>query len=996
MLNKFFSNKLYQLKFALLIFLFLLITHNTYLLTPTFADSYHFNDEFNDNLAANSLDSSKWTYYANTGASFTSIQESDGSLVTKQQNFSTEYPLIVSNNGLPEGDFSSEIKFQYTKITSWGTGIALSEEKPVNGGGFSTLLAIGVWQDNSAANLRIGFNGQDVYKTPINTSSHTFKVDRTGQKYLVYLDNNLVYTSPDTDSQVKYIWMGNPGFFTGGIPEWTTFNVDYVRVTTPPPAATPTPSPTPTPQTTKTPLIFIPGIGGSELKTASEVNWSQDNGHGGTYTNTYHSGDKVWVNEPEAARPGNDDYFDILKIKPDGQTPEADLGLTGGLYPRAYQPTIDYFKSNGYTLNKDFFVFPYDWRKDLSLTSTLLDLKINSIKTQTGSSKVDIVTHSMGGLVARNYISDPLNSPKVRKLVELGTPHLGSVEIIKMLHYGDCLNALPIQTGSVCLGVSKSEIKDVVQNFTGIFDLAPTKSYYSFYSGEDNSHPFPFRDNSDIDGNNQTGPLNYDQTKTLLSNLEHNTTLFTPSENFHNIDNNLSNTNGVDVTLVAGSGVGTIGQIVETNLVDIAGIKLPKKDILLINGDKTVPLYSASLNDAIKNISLKGTSPVYYVNAKHEDLPVTDSVLDLIKNILNGDSKIPNGISDQPINLKGTSISIHSPVDLNIYDSNGKHTGPTSDGGFEEQIPGSVYQTLDDAKFIWLPEEGHYSVKLNATDLGSFDFKIRSYANDSNFQTVLFKTIPINNTTKAEAEIDTSSTQNTVLQIDKDGDGTVDSQKNPDSVLDGDANYDFTSPAILLNTPTKNAIFILNQAIKADFQCTDLESGIDKCIGTVSNAASIDTQSVGNKQFTVYAEDKAGNANLQLNDYKVQYTKDGLCFGEQGHLVLQPINSGGTSTFKQGSTVPIKFRVCDFNGSSIGNKGAVSGFNISKIVSGTVTNEVNEAVLSTNSDSSFRWDPTSQQWIFNLSTKNLSSGKTYFYKINLNDGSTIEFSFGLK
>jgi len=57
-----------------------------------------------------------------------------------------------------------------------------------------------------------------------------------------------------------------------------------------------------------------------------------------------------------------------------------------------------------------------------------------------------------------------------------------------------------------------------------------------------------------------------------------------------------------------------------------------------------------------------------------------------------------------------------------------------------------------------------------------------------------------------------------------------------------------------------------------------------------------------------------------------------------------------------------------------------------------------EEVVSTTPDTEFRWDPTDKQWIFNLNTKNLNVfiGKTVYYKITLNDGSEINFSFNLK
>jgi trimeric autotransporter adhesin len=128
----------------------------------------------------------------------------------------------------------------------------------------------------------------------------------------------------------------------------------------------------------------------------------------------------------------------------------------------------------------------------------------------------------------------------------------------------------------------------------------------------------------------------------------------------------------------------------------------------------------------------------------------------------------------------------------------------------------------------------------------------------------------------------------------------------------------------------------------------------------------------------------------------ITYAASGTCNGEPGHQILQPINADGMSVFKQGSTVPAKFRVCDNLGASIGTPGVVMGFNLIQRISGIVSTTVNEAVVSTTPDSAFRWDSTAQQWIFNVNTRGLSPGTTYVYAISLNDGSTISFQFGLK
>src|SRR5438270_5001662 len=125
------------------------------------------------------------------------------------------------------------------------------------------------------------------------------------------------------------------------------------------------------------------------------------------------------------------------------------------------------------------------------------------------------------------------------------------------------------------------------------------------------------------------------------------------------------------------------------------------------------------------------------------------------------------------------------------------------------------------------------------------------------------------------------------------------------------------------------------------------------------------------------------------------YSASCIISGDPTHTILQPINADGSSVNKAGSTVPAKFRVTDANCNSIGTPGVVTAFNlIAK--SSDVSAVINEAVNSTTPDTAFRWDPTAQQWIFNINTKKLTVNKTYIYTITLNDGSTITFQFGLR
>jgi hypothetical protein len=211
----------------------------------------------------------------------------------------------------------------------------------------------------------------------------------------------------------------------------------------------------------------------------------------------------------------------------------------------------------------------------------------------------------------------------------------------------------------------------------------------------------------------------------------------------------------------------------------------------------------------------------------------------------------------------------------------------------------------------------------------------------------------------------------------------------------GPIKVDKKGPGITVNTPATSSAYLLNQSVIANYSCSDDGSGVTACSGTRANGSALDTSSVGTKSFSLTAVDAVGNKTQVTNTYTVGYASAGICGGDLGHQILQPINADGSSVWKQGRTVPAKFRVCNANGVSVGTAGVVSSFALTQILSGT-TSDVDESISSTTSDASFRWDPTAQQWIFNINTTNLSAGNTYVYRIQLDDGSSINFRFGLK
>jgi hypothetical protein len=213
----------------------------------------------------------------------------------------------------------------------------------------------------------------------------------------------------------------------------------------------------------------------------------------------------------------------------------------------------------------------------------------------------------------------------------------------------------------------------------------------------------------------------------------------------------------------------------------------------------------------------------------------------------------------------------------------------------------------------------------------------------------------------------------------------------------GGNKVDRKGPQITLVAPANGATYLLHQSATPSYGCSDGGSGLASCLGP----ATIDTSSPGSKGFQVSATDAVGNPATLTNGYSVQYS--GTCVDGAGRQILQPVDANGSSVFKKGSTIPVKFRVCDASGTSIGGSQPVTGWYNAADVQYPVfywktsgAGPVDEQVLSTTPDTQFRWDPAARQWVFNLNSKNLASGYTYVYRVYLNDGTYIQFQFALK
>jgi len=627
----------------------------------------------------------------------------------------------------------------------------------------------------------------------------------------------------------------------------------------------------PPPPPPRLPVVFIPGIGGSEMKASQDIIWSKDDGHNGTFSHGYTNNEKIWVNQDEAIKLGDDDYFDILRLKPDGVTPEATLSLTGNLTSFGYSDIDPFFSGMGYNKGTNYFVFNYDWRKDVRGNQTDLDNLIESAKTASGQSKVNLVVHSMGGLIARNYIADSAKAAKVNKLIELGVPHLGTTYALKTLIYGTWLAR---DLYIIKLGIVPSEIKDVFQNLPSAFQLLPSNKYFSFYNNSDNDHPYPFRDDRDIDNNNVTGVLNYNQIKGLLSNLGFNMTVFNLGEQFHSlIDPNYNQTNNVKIYEIVGSSQPTLGQIFETWWITWPINLIPKTDEIYVNGDDTVPLLSGSLKSDSQDLS--GAYKIYYVDQHHPDLVSQNgAAMQTVKSILNDDNALPVEVKDQKISLEGDQLSLDDG-NLDLYDDQGRHCGLNDKGEIEENIPDVTCTTSGNTKQAFIKKKAakikvKVTRKTPVTKSKTTNIKIRVYKTDKISKTTIYKDLPVTTVGEIDFNLDPTTDTSPPLTLYPDASKPDNTTITSTSEITGDTAVDQTAPTTTITiSGTKDSSGLYTGPVTITLTGKDTGAGILKIEYSLDNGQTVQTYSgpitistPGKTTIQVKSTDNVGNEEV--------------------------------------------------------------------------------------------------------------------------------------
>ncbi len=382
-----------------------------------------------------------------------------------------------------------------------------------------------------------------------------------------------------------------------------------------------------------------------------------------------------------------------------------------------YDNLIDTFLANGYVENQTLFRFGYDWEEPNEVSAHMLAIKIQQIKQTCSCSHVDIVAHSMGGLVALYYIENSEYQEDVDQLFLVATPLSGAPKAYKTWEGGE------VDFGEPKINLfmqTKFYLEARKNGYSSVFDYIRNKPIESIHE------LLPIYDYLlDSSFNTVPRPTN-GFLETLLQKLGqiYNKIRIQPIL----ADNGLNNT--------------------ISSFVVKPSTQLPKWEhgeptqTFFDAGDGTMP--RASIENVF-GTELKEFSGVDHTGVASSSSPYIFEELN---------KKIPNPIIgiQRSTNVSLLLVTLFSPIDVQIVAPDGKRLGKDFATNTEiNEMPDAFYSgfgTDDEYAVIVNPLPGTYSVKTLGTGGGGEYTIVTDY---------------ITNATSTEAEITGSTTPTQVI-----------------------------------------------------------------------------------------------------------------------------------------------------------------------------------------------------------------------------------------
>jgi pimeloyl-ACP methyl ester carboxylesterase len=146
----------------------------------------------------------------------------------------------------------------------------------------------------------------------------------------------------------------------------------------------------------------------------------------------------VWGTPRSTMRTSWPDDLDLpvdastLTIGRDRLVPRGYVGSRGPINI-AWQLSVGLRRAGGYVEGENLYPFAYDWRLSARDNAAHLDRFVRDIRAKHGGSRVDVVTHSAGALVALTWIKLGGGGDAVRHLVTIAPASDGVIDAFRVL-----------------------------------------------------------------------------------------------------------------------------------------------------------------------------------------------------------------------------------------------------------------------------------------------------------------------------------------------------------------------------------------------------------------------------------------------------------------------------------------------------------------------------------------------------------------------------------
>jgi Lecithin:cholesterol acyltransferase/Bacterial pre-peptidase C-terminal domain len=494
-----------------------------------------------------------------------------------------------------------------------------------------------------------------------------------------------------------------------------------------------------------------------------------------------------------------------------------------------YGATIAALVADGYRMNSTLFPLGYDWRYGAEHNANDLLTEIDWVLQNTAAGRaagqVDILAHSQGGLVAEAAAMDPRSldpatgKSKIARIVTLGTPYLGTPKFLSIFQDGQpcefdkSLGTIPVVDTqvSVCM-LSTDEQKKIVQNFPGSIELLPDKQYYA-------AAPSPY---VVYDARAKApDPYTWQDMFNLFAAEGRNTGLVQQASDFHDTHDDWNPYGGTQILRVYGTGQGTVGEVYSkpgSCVLGLVCLHPTTTDLLYVSGDGTVAAWSAADANCSPTTPYDGrgdpnTSFSQAVSGlDHMGLAQSADVIGMAVQFFSGATPGPStcpGLSvpvaaaaaarrrlaSSDDGLTGTQLEAFGPVVGVVQDDQGNLTGSyTPDGSLSvQQIPDARFDQGLNSESFFFQDAGDLKGTWVATATGEVQLKLRSYAGDTVTGTVASP--PVDVQSGAVITLGLSPAFSALqLQVDDDGNGTVDRTIPFGPPVSGAAALDLTPP----------------------------------------------------------------------------------------------------------------------------------------------------------------------------------------------------------